>query len=517
MIGSATRVIARGVTLAVAFFLVPFMLRHLGEYHYGIWTLAATFLGYYGLADFGLGSAVSRFASRALGTGDDKDFRTIVATSFHILFVIGGIVLGISLGVAFLVRFLTEDPEKSTLFFWIVVILGINMAAQAPLRSFTGLLTSHLRYDMLSITQIFQVITRAALIYIFFTLGFGLLSLVIISAAMDIAVGLFRAALSFRVHPGLQFKRSDISRKRARELFGYGFFTMVAQVSDLLRFRIAPYIITVFRGAALVAPYGVAMHLEESVGKLVIAIVSVLSPVFSRYDGSGDQHAMKRLFLFSTRVSTYISMLLGGMMIILGYPFLKRWLQGADIALAQVYTVSIILVGAAMTAGAQHPSVNFLYGTSRHKFYAGINIVQGIVTLVLCSVLIFPLGLIGVAIGTAAPAVIVRLAVHPIYVCKQLSLNPLKFYLSTLFLSMLYAGIYLGAFAFVAHRYLEPSYLSVFSWAAGGCILFVPYIMYIGFTHEQRKRLFKIVAEKVRKSRKTRKGNTRSIEAHEIG
>jgi len=42
------------VSVAVGFFLTPAMLNHLGEKRFGIWTLASSLVGYFGLLEFGL-------------------------------------------------------------------------------------------------------------------------------------------------------------------------------------------------------------------------------------------------------------------------------------------------------------------------------------------------------------------------------------------------------------------------------------------------------------------------------
>jgi O-antigen/teichoic acid export membrane protein len=54
------------MALAISFFMMPFLVRNLGDRMYGIWTLVGSVLGYYGLIDIGLSSAVVRFISRAV-------------------------------------------------------------------------------------------------------------------------------------------------------------------------------------------------------------------------------------------------------------------------------------------------------------------------------------------------------------------------------------------------------------------------------------------------------------------
>lgn len=72
--------------------------------------------------------------------------------------------------------------------------------------------------------------------------------------------------------------------------------------------------------------------------------------------------------------------------------------------------------------------MSFLYGTSRHKFYTVSNITHGVLTLILTSVLIGPLGLMGVALGVAIPNLLIKFALQPLYVCRALNIRPAEWY-----------------------------------------------------------------------------------------
>ena len=44
----------------VSVVIMPFVVHSLGDRNYGIWTLVATFVGYYGVLELGLAAAVTR-------------------------------------------------------------------------------------------------------------------------------------------------------------------------------------------------------------------------------------------------------------------------------------------------------------------------------------------------------------------------------------------------------------------------------------------------------------------------
>ena len=59
------------VTVVVGFFLAPFVLHHLGNTGYGVWTLVLSLTGYFGLLDLGIRSSVGRFVARYVALADE--------------------------------------------------------------------------------------------------------------------------------------------------------------------------------------------------------------------------------------------------------------------------------------------------------------------------------------------------------------------------------------------------------------------------------------------------------------
>ncbi len=57
------------------------MIAHLGTGGYGIWVLVSSFVGYYGLMNLGVGSAVTRYVARYAGQGDMQELSKVASTA----------------------------------------------------------------------------------------------------------------------------------------------------------------------------------------------------------------------------------------------------------------------------------------------------------------------------------------------------------------------------------------------------------------------------------------------------
>jgi len=82
------------------------------------------------------------------------------------------------------------------------------------------------------------------------------------------------------------------------------------------------------------------------------------------------------------------------------------------------YPCLVVLVAGWTLGLAQSPSVQLLFGISKHKFFAWLNSIEGGANLVLSILLARRYGILGVALGTMFPMLVTKLIVQPIYVCQ---------------------------------------------------------------------------------------------------
>jgi Na+-driven multidrug efflux pump len=110
--GSGFRIIGLLANLTIGLFLMPFIVHRLGDRVYGYWTLVSTFLGYYGLLDLGIVSAVQFFVAKALGEKDEKLANQTISTSFNVFAILGVVIFLVTAAIALLSgRVISEATE----------------------------------------------------------------------------------------------------------------------------------------------------------------------------------------------------------------------------------------------------------------------------------------------------------------------------------------------------------------------------------------------------------------------
>ena len=323
--GSALGIVNFFATTLVALFMMPFLISHLGDRMYGLWLLLGSFFGFYGLFDFGLGSAVQRYLSRALGTNDYEEANSVFNSSLVVFSLIGVFSLVASFVAALAGYFFFHDPFELDLFRKIVIMTGIGLALGFPMRSFYSVFSSHLRYDLTNYVDLVRLVIRTTLIVFFLSRGYKLLTFAAIMVITDVGGFVACAFISFRVAPYIRFRRKYIQRAQVRKLFQYSIFSFISKVTGSIKFSIDNFVIAGFVGLSSVTLYSIASRLISYYIQFLNSSVGIVMPVFSRFEGQNNYDEIRDKFIFVTKISNYLACLIGGLLIIFGRPFIQRW------------------------------------------------------------------------------------------------------------------------------------------------------------------------------------------------
>jgi peptidoglycan biosynthesis protein MviN/MurJ (putative lipid II flippase) len=87
------------------------------------------------------------------------------------------------------------------------------------------------------------------------------------------------------------------------------------------------------------------------------------------------------------------------------------------------YPVLLILLLSTTTMLAQAASPRVLFGMSKHRTWAIVALTEGVVNVILSMILVRPYGIVGDAIGTAAPLAVTTLCFLPWHLCRQLQIQ----------------------------------------------------------------------------------------------
>ncbi len=490
--GSDARTVTRGSILRVSYFffevvvglfLMPFIIHSLGDRMYGLWMVIFSFLGFFWILDLGLSSAIERYVSRALGTEDFEEANAIINTTLALFFLIGLLALLVTVIVSLMAPVFFKDIQEVNLFRKLILILGFNTAVSFPMRVFTGLINAHLRFDLRAVISFVKLLLRAVLIVILFSMGYGIITLALITLGVSLLDYYLHFMFSRRVARYLKLSFTLIDKSRIRQLSVYSSFTFIGRIADRLRFGVDNFVIAAFVGLNLVTIYAIAARLIEYFISIIESAMGMTFPIFSRIEGRGDYESLKEKYILTTKISGYFAMLVGSSLIMYSRAFIERWMGEEYLS---AYPVLVILAVPTMIALIQNPSIGLLYGTSKHKFFAISNSIEGVANLALSLILVRKFGIIGVAYGTAIPMVVIKLFAQPVYTCRIVKLPVFRYYTDVLLPVMAKSLGYILVFWWLFNKFIVPDYLRLAVLASGECFFFMIAIFFIGFNRSER-------------------------------
>ena len=496
--GSTLSVVHIVLQVMVSFFMMPFIISHLGKELYGVWILIAAFVGYYGLLDFGIGGAVTRFMSRAIGAGHREKIRYYASSAFFVLSCAGLGIITISILASFLSSYFIQDNDKLILFRTSVIILGLSIGVSFPLRVFEGVLTANLRVDLKRYLEIFEIFFRTVAVVIVLKMGFGIIGLASVSALAMVTDFILKTIVSFKIDSSVKIRVKYCTKDTIHEMKDFTVFNFIRSGAEILSNRIDAYTVALVSNISSVAYYGVALNLTNYITQFFRAFTSILEPLLSQKDGAKDVQGIGRVFIFMSRICVILSTFIVMLIFFYSNQFIQRWL-GPDFN--DSYLLVLILAVPFIVAHGFLPSANVLGNTGRHRINAYLDIIQGVINLCISIILGIFFGPVGVALGTAIPLVIVGGFARSYYACNVVEISPLIYWYE-MFSTFLKTVVLIVPIWFLWGRNIDASYIAIFSISLAHLTVFCLAGIFILFPKDDSRMIRNFVLSSLKVNRK---------------
>jgi O-antigen/teichoic acid export membrane protein len=337
-----------------------------------------------------------------------------------------------------------------------VFLCGFAVAVGLPLAVFEGCLAGYERYDLINVIEILTTIARVALTVWMIRLGYGILGLAIINFALTAASGGSKYLLCYHVFKPLHVSIKEVDRSMIRGTYATSFWFLILALSVRISFFTDNVVLGYFRTTGEVAVYSIAGRLAQYALIAVHAFNVVLMPVAAAYDAQADLAKQRQLLLLGTRASFAAAIFMATIFLAYGGRIVHIWVGPG---FEQAAVVLAILTFPLVTQSSQMTTLMIMQGMSKHKNLSLIYLAEALANLILSVILVRPLGMIGVALGTALTSTFSSLIAQPIYVCRVLSLGVFDYY-SKAFLPVLLgtaplvALIACAQYVWVPHKFI---------------------------------------------------------------
>jgi O-antigen/teichoic acid export membrane protein len=410
----------------VSFFLSPFVVHHLGNTAYGVWTLLTALVGYLGLLDFGVRGAVTRYVAHHHAANDSASCSSIVSAGLVMYGLLGSLAILIAGVVAYLSPFLFNIPGEYIGDTRIVLVVGgITMAVTLLGAVFGGVIAGLERFDIGSGIEIAVTTVRTVAIVIALSQGYGLVSLALIYLAGSAFSGLTAMVIARRLYPELHLRFRVPLRAHMRTILSFSVFLSAIHVFGILIYYSDVLVISVFLPVSLVTFYAIAGNLCDYARQVAASISTLMTPRVSAMASAGSAGIGEEI-LGIARVATLVTAPIAFVFWIRGESFINLWM-GPEYGPASGEVLRI-LAFVTLLGGARTVATASIIGMNKHRLLIPLYGGEALGNLALSVILIGPYGLVGVALGTLIPSMIVNLGFIPRYLARTTGVSATLFY-----------------------------------------------------------------------------------------
>ena len=483
--------------VVVSFFLSPFIVHTLGNAEYGVWVLLGSLVGYMGLLDLGVRSAVMRYIARHHARVEDEEAGRVASAGLAIFAATGLVAFTASIVIAVgLVHLFTIPRDILLLARVVVVIGGLNVAVSLVSGVFGGAVTAMQRFDLDAVIGIVLGVVRLVALVAALSAGGGLLALALIQLGITALQGAAYFVLTGRLYPQLRYSFRGLDRGQLKKIFAFSIYSSLINLSGVLIFSVDSVVIGAYLPVATITFFAIAATLMDYTRSVISAISQTLTPRASALDGLGERKELERILVQAGAVSSLVALPITITFLIRGGAFIGLWMGPGYRAPSE--PVLIILAVALSLAAGRQVVGSTMIGVNRHRDLVPFYLAEGLVNLGLSIYWVRSLGLVGVALGTAIPNLVTTLLVSPWMVHRVLG-TPRRALFTALWLRPIAAMVPFAAATWPVEHFHAARHLATFF---AGILLVLPVAAagawFIGLPAADRRTFAAVIARRLR-------------------
>lgn len=493
-VNSASNLLRYVVSLGVAFFLTPFVVRTLGDDRFGFWVVVLSFVGYAGILELGVQPAVIKVVGQHKGSGDWKKLGELLSAAF--LFFAGvGLAAGVVIALAgpgivpHVVKTFEMEQGKGLLFLLIgadVLLLFLNIF-------FSAVLYGWQLFPVKNTIDIAGWLANAALVVAFLPRG-GLPLLAASKAGTDALVLVATLVACRRQLPPLGLLRHRITRESLRELLGYGGKIFISATSSRIATYTQPVIISSRLSAAATTAFAIPARLVDYSKEIGYALSSGFMPMFSELAGRQEIGLIRSVYRSYSRYILLMVFPILVLILVYGKSFIALWM-GPSYA-ERGDRLLVLLTADAALMGIQPLFWRLFLGIGRLNLVVAVSSITSLLKVGVGFLLVGSFGIEGVAYGFLLVTIPTQVLYH-VYTSRYLETSAVRFFLEVQGVPVAVAAAYYGLMRGISGLLGQETYLLMVSGTALSLLVYVPMVL-LTLTRSERGTLAGVLRNRLR-------------------
>jgi len=410
------------VTMAATYVLTPFVIHTVGQEGYGTWTLITSITGYMSLLALGVPMASVRYLAQHVAEGDQRKMNEALASCAGLYLMIGAaaVVIGLASTALFMRVFAIPtglQTEARLAFVLMAVYVSAGFIGLLP----EGIFLAHHAFLLRNLVRIGSVLLRLGLTLTLLWLAPSLVVLAVAQAA-SLAFDVGLSWLLIRRHyPGVRVSFAAFDWRMVRRICSFSLYVLLLTAGARLSFETDALVIGAILGVSAIPFYAIANSLIVYLMDFVIGIAAVVVPMATALNTQGRTAELREIFLKWSKVALSLTLIAGLFLIVLGPRFIAWWIEPRFEGPAGE-VLQILMVSSFVFLPVRGVALPLLMGLGKPRVPTIAFLAAGLLNLGLSVLLARPLGLAGVALGTAIPNVLFAVVVL-VVACRELGIG----------------------------------------------------------------------------------------------
>lgn len=374
------------VLMIIALYTSRVVIRTLGAVDYGIYNVVAGFITFFFFINSSLSSAVTRFLSYEIGSGNVQRRKMVFTISILLFVVIALVILLLSetLGVWFLENKINIPPNRRDAAFYVFqwsVVSAIWMFLQIPFSA------SFLAYERMSIYTWTSIIEGVCKLSVVLSLVHTSSDKLVMYAFLNMLVSLMMLLIywSYCTKHFNDFKWQKMDIGLARSIVAYSGWNFTNGMADMVLDQGVNLLLNQFFGPVVNAARAIGVQVRGQLAGLVSNFHRAASPAITKKYAAQDLGSYQKMVFFTSKMSFFLLMLTF-VPVLYEIPFLLDiWLgKGMYPDLTVSFVRLILLITFFDTLGGLVHSA--ILSTGKVKRYLSLLSLNKIITVIFCYV-----------------------------------------------------------------------------------------------------------------------------------
>lgn len=340
--GAVISYIAIIINIIASFLYTPWMVHSIGKSDYGLYTLAVSLISVF-LMDFGIGSVVTRFASKYRVDNDTNSINNLLGIVFK-LFIVIDIVIFVILTVTYFylgdIYIGLETAELQQFKMLYLIIAGFSIIS-FPFTILSGIFNAYEYFVQLKLCDLLQKLSTIFLIVFALLKGYGVITIVAINTLtgiVTIAVKLYLLKHNTPIKVNFKCKNKTL----LKEMFDFSIWITIIGIAQRLTYNIAPSILGIASTSYEIAIYSPAAALAGYFYTFAVAIDGLFLPTIFRKIAEKKEQDILSIMIKVGRFQISILGLIFVGLVCVGKEFITLWM-GEEYVKSYYCTVLLIL------------------------------------------------------------------------------------------------------------------------------------------------------------------------------